>query len=54
MTTLRQDNEFVESILGTILEDSVEWIGNNMDPEDVFSESDLSYWAMEHGFIGED
>lgn len=50
MTTARQDKEFVESILGTILEDSVEWISSHMSPEDVFSEEDLMYWATTHGF----
>ena len=29
----------------------VEWVGSNIDPEDVFKESILEDWATRNGFI---
>lgn len=54
MTTDRQDKEFVSSIISrTLLEDAIEWIKNNMTPEDVFNSSELSDWALSNGFVRE-
>jgi len=42
----RKNSDFLDEILGIGFLDSViEWIGNNLDPEDVFSENDLQDWA---------
>lgn len=50
-TTAQQDREFVRAVIsGTLLEEAIAWIANNLNPEDVFSESDLQSWAMQNGF----
>lgn len=57
-TSNKQDRDYSEMINGTvtvsiplsILEDSVEWIKKNMEPEDVFSEDQLSTWAKNNGY----
>ena len=54
-TSYKQDEAFVGTVISKrLLEDSIEWISNNMDPEDVFSEDKLTIWAVDHGYsIGE-
>jgi hypothetical protein len=46
-------SKFVEE-LGTaplsILDDIVEWIDLNLDPEEVYTGSRLEQWAFENGF----
>jgi hypothetical protein len=55
MTSRRQDTEFLEATVGDcLLEKAIEWIGKNMQPSEVFSESDLNDWAADNGFIQED
>lgn len=45
-TTSTQDREFIQSVIGSdLLENSIEWIVKNMNPDEVFSESDLKDWA---------
>ena len=42
MSTPAQDRSFLNDIVGTeLLEKAVDWIGRNMEPLDVFSESSL-------------
>jgi len=51
-TTTRQDADFNDSVIShSLLEESIEWIGSNLDPEDVFDDSDLVYWATSNGYI---
>jgi hypothetical protein len=55
MTTTRQESEFVRDVVsGTLLEDAISWIAGNMDPEDVFSDSQLRQWADENGLVESD
>ena len=55
MTTPKQDKEFVETVISTtLLEDAIEWISRNMNPEDVFKENDLETWAESNGYVKED
>ncbi len=35
------------------LDDAIEWIKNNLSPEDVFSEKDLDQWAEENEYTKE-
>lgn len=43
---------FIDAIIPSdILEVAVQWIGENYDPEDVFSNSQLETWAEENGWI---
>ena len=34
-----------------LLETAIEWIRKNMEPEDVFSETDLQSWAENNGYV---
>ena len=37
------------------LDEIIEWIEGNLGPEEVFSENDLTDWALNNGFVrGED
>lgn len=48
-TTAKQDQDFLESVLGTgLLENSIDWIRSNMSPEDVFPEKELLQWAANY------
>ena len=50
-TTVRQDSEFVSAVISsTLLEEAIDWIQSNMDPEDVFDEKTLATWAGEYGY----
>ena len=51
MTTPTQDREFIRQIFpDTLLEEAIEWIRGNLNPEEVFSERDLEVWAENNGF----
>lgn len=62
MATQRQDADFAEvmkdsvdeiKMSSTALDNAVEWIGSQLDPEDVFSEKQLSAWAESNGYSKE-
>jgi hypothetical protein len=54
MASAKQENDFMSTVLnGSLLENAVEWIGNNLNPEDVYSESDLRSWAKDNMEPGE-
>ena len=50
-TTTKQDQDFITQMISdTLLENAIEWISNNLEPEDVFSVKDLEYWAKANGY----
>ncbi len=50
MTYAAQDKQFVAAVISDcLLEEAIDWIQTNMNPEDVFSEDDLSTWADNNG-----
>jgi hypothetical protein len=61
MSTTSQDREFNSDMEGQIeiviassaLENAMQWIGNNMNPDDVFSIKDLENWAESNGYTKE-
>lgn len=62
MTTQKQDKDFIQlmtdqvdeiKMQSTTLDFAIEWIGKNLDPEDVFSTKDLDRWAESEGYIKE-
>lgn len=53
MITLQQEREFMENISPT-LDEVIEWIKNNLNPEDVFDEDDLIEWAEDNGYFIDD
>lgn len=55
MTTAKQDADFLQSVISArLLEEAIDWISSNMNPEEVFSDEDLSFWAEQNGYIKED
>jgi hypothetical protein len=51
VTTTKQDQNFKDEVISrTLLEDAIEWIAKNMEPEDVFSDGQLKAWAFSNGF----
>lgn len=50
MTTSKQDNDFLSHVISErLLEDAIDWISSNMDPEEVFSRDELEQWAIDNG-----
>ena len=52
MKTSTQDNQsFTNNIMErNPLDKAIDWIADNMVPEDVFSQKQLEEWALESGF----
>lgn len=51
-TSSKQDRDFVDSLINsTLLEEAIAWIASNMEPEDVFSDTDLRHWAVDNGYV---
>jgi hypothetical protein len=49
-TTSKQDQNFVDEVIGSsLLEKAIEWIRENMEPEDVFDAKVLQEWAENAG-----
>jgi len=49
-TSAEQDSDFIDELIpGDLLEQAIDWIAANMNPDDVFSESDLNQWADDAG-----
>lgn len=54
MTTAKQDRDFIEFVVTPyLLEMSIQWISENMEPRDVFSQEDLARWAKRNGYVKE-
>lgn len=60
MPTTRQDLDFAEEMKNSVdevkmshssLDNAIIWIGDNLDPGDVFSEEKLKDWAEDNGWI---
>lgn len=53
-TTLQQDQKFIDEVINIpddLLEKSIDWISDNLSPEEVFSEKQLNEWAERNGFV---
>lgn len=51
----RQNKDFRDQLISeSLLENALDWIANNLPPEDVFSEAQLEEWAIDTGFIKPD
>lgn len=52
MADVQQNQDFSTVLLVQWpLDDAIEWICDNMKPEDVFAERDLIDWAEENGYV---
>jgi len=50
-TSASQDAAFLSTVISNaLLEEAIDWIKSNLNPEDVFDEKDLEFWAYENGF----
>lgn len=51
-TTVAQDREFLSAIISEsrLLEDAINWIADNMKPAEVFSDKQLTSWAVSKGY----
>jgi len=47
----RDVDNFMDAVLSSVASDAVEWIGNNLDPADVFTTEALKQWATNNDFI---
>lgn len=46
------NQQFGKSLLGDdLLDRAVEYIKDNMHPDDIFSDEELGEWASENGFV---
>lgn len=62
MPNRNQEREFAEEIRDSYsefkvsdsaLSGAIEWIANNLSPDDVFSDNDLANWAEKNGYAKE-
>ena len=44
-TTQKQDRDFALALFDSKLEEAIDWIRDNLDPSDVFSDKVLEEWA---------
>jgi len=49
MTTSQQDKDFALAMFSSALRKSLNWIANNLEPEDVFGDDQLFDWARSMG-----
>lgn len=45
MPTSKQYDNFTSSVTGDLLDDTIAWIQDNLEPEEVFTDSKLTDWA---------
>lgn len=51
-TSIKEDNDFRDALISTtFLEEAIDWINKNMNPEDIFDSSSLNNWAVENGYL---
>jgi hypothetical protein len=59
MPSSAQDQEFASQMESHVtvsknaLDEATEWIGKNLNPDDVFSDKALANWAESNGYIKE-
>ena len=51
--TTRENEEFISSAAGAVLDEAVEWVSKNMMPEHVFLQVELEEWAKDTGYLKE-
>lgn len=58
MTTTNDSRKFFDEVVNVnrdyILDDTVEWVCNNLEPEDIFDEDKLKQWAEENDYVLEE
>jgi hypothetical protein len=55
MIDVYKREEFISSVMPSgLLDDAIEWIGDNLSPEEIFDIKELEMWAEDNGYIKED
>ena len=50
--SFNQRRKFVKDVINdSLLDDVVNWISSNMEPDEVFPKSDLELWAEKNNFV---
>ena len=51
MASTKQNNDFTDDLFGNYpLDQAIEWINSNLDPDDVFDDAALETWAVDNGY----
>ena len=51
-TTSSQDRSFIQSTIETtLLQNAIDWIQTNLEPDAVFTEAQLEQWAENNDFV---
>lgn len=54
-TSARQDSNFINEMFSTtLLEQAMQFIADNFEPEDIFEEDVMKQWAEDNGYIKEE
>jgi hypothetical protein len=54
-TTVSEDRDFIASVISSsLLEDSINYILDKYDMEDLYGADTLHEWALENGYVKED
>jgi len=54
-TSARQDSNFINEMFSTtLLEQAMQFIADNFEPEDIFEEDVMGQWAEDNGYIKEE
>lgn len=54
MAAYTDNKKFADAILPQyLLDEAIQWIQSNMEPEDVFSNKQLEQWAIDSGYVSE-
>jgi len=62
MASITKDKAFAEEMAASLdeikmssstLDNAIEWIGSNLNPDEVFKEKDLESWAESNGYVKE-
>jgi len=62
MASSTKDKAFAEEMAASLdeikmssstLDNAIEWIGSNLNPDEVFKEKDLESWAESNGYVKE-
>lgn len=55
MSTTKQDADFIAEVIpSALLELAIDWLAENMEPEDVFGTQRLFEWAEDNGYVKEE
>lgn len=49
-----QETDFINNVIGRgILDEAVDWVKSNLEPDEVYDKEELEEWAENNGFVKE-